>query len=95
MALEWLQGWFAQQCDDDWEHENKIVITSTDNPGWMLTIDLSDTELENVLVPYILVERSEGSWVGYEIAAKQFRGGCSVQNLGALIEQFRSIVLTK
>ncbi len=61
----------------------------------MLTIDLSDTELENVHVPYVLVEHSEDDWMGYSVAAKQFRGGCSVQNLGALIEQFRAIVLAK
>lgn len=86
MILGWLQEWFSQQCDDDWEHENKIVITSTDNPGWMLTVDLSDTALENVHVPYVLVEHSGDDWMGYSVAAKQFSRGCSVENLGALIE---------
>jgi hypothetical protein len=31
--LPWLQGWYATQCDGDWEHEYGVSIETLDNPG--------------------------------------------------------------
>ncbi|MDO7908781.1 Imm53 family immunity protein [Paenibacillus sp. JX-17] len=38
--LKWLQEWYASQCDGDWEHSNGIKITSIDNPGWYVEINI-------------------------------------------------------
>ncbi|MFE2849501.1 Imm53 family immunity protein, partial [Streptomyces scopuliridis] len=32
--LDWLQNWYTQQCDGDWEHEWGVKIATLDNPGW-------------------------------------------------------------
>jgi hypothetical protein len=34
--LAWLQGWYAEQCDSDWEHDESVSIGTLDNPGWRL-----------------------------------------------------------
>jgi hypothetical protein len=40
-----LQGWYAEQCDGEWEHTYGVEITTCDNPGWWVKIDLAGTEL--------------------------------------------------
>ncbi len=44
-TLTKLQDWYFSQCDEDWEHSYGVKIETLDNPGWTLTIDLTDTEL--------------------------------------------------
>ena len=41
-----LERWYANHCNGDWEHQEGIEITTLDNPGWRLIINLADTELE-------------------------------------------------
>ena len=45
--LTWLQNWYYQYCDGDWEHNENINIHTIDNPGWRITIDLEGTDCEN------------------------------------------------
>ena len=42
----WLQDWYLEQCDGNWEHENQIKIYTLDNPGWTIKIDLKDLDIE-------------------------------------------------
>ena len=44
--LEWLERWYAEQCDGEWEHQLGVKIETLDNPGWMLTVDLRGTDLD-------------------------------------------------
>lgn len=44
--LQALQAWYAQQCNGDWEHRWGVEITTLDNPGWRVQIDLVGTALE-------------------------------------------------
>src|SRR5258705_13999119 len=46
-ALTWLQDWFADNCDGEWEGQWNVQLTSTDDPGWFLSIPVQDTILEN------------------------------------------------
>lgn len=46
-TLNELTKWFAMQCDGDWEHNDGITIESLDNPGWLITISVEGTLLEN------------------------------------------------
>jgi hypothetical protein len=41
-----LQNWYKSQCNGDWEHQHGISITSCDNPGWWVKVDLASTPLE-------------------------------------------------
>ncbi len=55
--LQALQDWFAQHCDGDWEQECGLTIETLDNPGWLVTISLIDTELESRPFPTIQRDR--------------------------------------
>ena len=40
--IQWLQDWTKSQIDGDWEHELGISISMLDNPGWILSSDISN-----------------------------------------------------
>ena len=44
-ALTRLSRWYAAHCDGEREHHHGITLTSLDNPGWWMKVDLSGTEL--------------------------------------------------
>lgn len=37
-VFQWLQEWYIQNCDGDWEHCYGIKIGTLDNPGWSIDI---------------------------------------------------------
>ena len=37
-----IDQWFERMCDNDWEHQGGITIQTTDNPGWVIIINLDD-----------------------------------------------------
>lgn len=40
-----IQQWYKENCDEDWDHPYGVEITTMDNPGWRVKIDLIDTVL--------------------------------------------------
>ncbi|WP_163341178.1 immunity 53 family protein [Desulfopila sp. IMCC35008] len=46
-AIKELEEWYLSQCNEDWEHTYGVEIGTLDNPGWLLKIDLMDTDLED------------------------------------------------
>jgi len=40
-----LQGWYAAQCNGEWEHDFGVKIDTLDNPGWLVRVDLAGTLL--------------------------------------------------
>ncbi|HEX8550855.1 MAG TPA: immunity 53 family protein [Abditibacteriaceae bacterium] len=102
--IEWIQNWYLSQCDGDWEHSFAITITNLDNPGWQISIPLSETELELRFFDPIDLRRSEQDWVrcwtamGWEIGGEQlgipprvqyFQALCGPQNLIESLKIFR------
>jgi hypothetical protein len=85
----WLQKWYQAHCDGDWEHSNGILLATIDNPGWSLTIDLQDTELENKKFQEISLERSDSEWVFCAIKDGKFEGRCGTGNLPEVLNYFR------
>lgn len=64
--LKQLQHWHRMHCDSDWEHSYGITIETLDNPGWKVSIDLSDTLLENANFEPVQIGDSESkndSWI--------------------------------
>jgi hypothetical protein len=90
--IDWLSDWFKLECNGDWEHENGISISTVDNPGWSITIDLRDTSLENEEIVSDLVEINENDWFFFEVKNKKFRGGGDLSKLNFLISKFKEIV---
>lgn len=44
-TLARLALWHASQCNGEREHHQGITITTTDNPGWWVKVDLTGTPL--------------------------------------------------
>ncbi len=85
----WIEKWYANNCNGDWEHSYGITIETLDNPGWEIKIDLKNTSLENENIDYILTENSEEDWYGIKVENSQFIGTGDPYKLSFLIEKFR------
>ncbi len=93
--IKWLQKWYENECNGDWEHSFGINIETTDNPGWAIQIELNDTKWENLKVEYKLIENTENDWIAFKIENKTFFGYGDPQKLDKLIGIFREIIENK
>ncbi|WP_414553985.1 immunity 53 family protein [Stenotrophomonas forensis] len=87
-AITLLQRWYTKHCDEDWEHSYGIKIETLDNPGWILTIDLIDTELSEYSLPRTRVDRSDADWIQSEISDRRYIACGGVLNLEEMVLQF-------
>lgn len=85
----WLQQWYQVHCDGDWEHGSGIHLGTIDNPGWSLTINLQDTELEIKNFQHIDINRSEKDWIFCAVRDIKFEARCGVGNLLEILKIFR------
>lgn len=88
-TLAWLQRWYATQCDEDWEHTYGIRIENVDNPGWWVSIDLEETDLEEKSFAPIEIERNEQDWFFCRVKERRFEGSGGAHNLVEILEAFR------
>ncbi|MFG1811576.1 immunity 53 family protein [Streptomyces sp. NPDC049040] len=88
--LDWLQEWYAHQCDGDWEHEWGVRIATLDNPGWSVEIDLEETDLEGREYTRLDVRRSSRDWVLAWTAEQTFHAACGPGNLAEVLAVFRT-----
>jgi Immunity protein 53 len=88
-ALFWLQAWYTSQCDGEWEHTYGVEITTLDNPGWLLTVNLTGTDLESQVKPRSEIYRSEHDWCTSWTDDEKFHAACGPLNLGEAIHDFR------
>lgn len=91
--LEDLQQWYRAQCDEEWEHSYGVEIGTLDNPGWSLTIDLTETILEQKSfggVRYGCDAKDEDSpdWIDCKVERSQFVGAGGPSKLSELIQVF-------
>ncbi|MEV8364615.1 immunity 53 family protein [Streptomyces niveus] len=92
--LDWLQNWYAQQCDGEWEHEWGVKIATLDNPGWTVSIDLEETELEERDYIRQEINRAPHDWVWAWTAEKTFHAACGPGNLTEALTLFRTWATT-
>jgi hypothetical protein len=90
MEILWLESWYADRCDGDWEHAHGISIGTLDNPGWRVRIDLIDTPIMNRPFARVVVERSKEDWYNCWVKESVFHGAGGSHNLGEMINVFRS-----
>lgn len=92
--LQWLEGWYRDQCDGEWEHTHGVDIDTLDNPGWSLKIDLAGTALANTQAFEEQDDSHDGPgwfrvWVDVEAATFNGVGGPSA--LSVILERFRRL----
>lgn len=88
-SFSWLQAWYAQHCDGDWEHGFGISIGTLDNPGWSIRVSLEDTELEDAVFQPLTIDRSETDWLHCRVQDHRFEGFGGVANLEEILDVFR------
>lgn len=89
--LKRLQNWYKMHCDGDWEHSYGVAIDTLDNPGWKLSVDLTDTLLEDVefLPIHIESKGDENSfWMDCQKNENSFIGMGSADSLENLLATF-------
>lgn len=88
--LKRLQRWYRGQCNEDWEHGFGVKIETLDNPGWYVTIDLAETELEHRhFEPLSRGDSEEDTdWIFCKLEATRFVGSGGAENLGELLRVF-------
>lgn len=84
-----LQKWYRAQCNEDWEHSFGISIDTLDNPGWKLSIDLEDTNLEGKEFEEIEIDyESKYHWLTCKTKDNKFLGFCGPLELTKMIKIF-------
>lgn len=88
-ALSQLEEWYMSQGDRDWEHSYGVSVTTLDNPGWSIAIDLEDTELEDV--PFAELRENSDDELEWLVCTKQaakFSGNGGPHQLERIISIF-------
>jgi hypothetical protein len=98
--LIWLTQWYFSQCDADWEHAYGITVETLDNPGWSLTVDLTDTSLAEQPFTPVFHNMSEAEagqgldgdlrWWHAKVEQQKFKAYGGPHNLPDLIGVFRA-----
>ncbi len=100
-VLEWLQHWYTNQCNGEWEHEHGVSIQTLDNPGWMIVIDLKGTPFESQASDESVARSGEPpgiengnmggpTWLECSIKQGQFRGAGDAGQLEAILREFQA-----
>ena len=87
--LGWLEAFYFGYCDGDWEHQCGITITTIDNPGWSVTVDLEGTVLFGASFESVEIERSENDWIQCSKKLRSWEGVGGPHNLREILETFR------
>jgi Immunity protein 53 len=69
-----VQNWFASNCDGEWEHDFGIKIETMSDPGWLVVVDLDDTNLEGREFTPVAEQTSESSWIDCRVEQAKYRG---------------------
>ncbi len=88
--VEFLQAWYQTQSNGHWEQSHGITIESLDNPGWLVTIDLDGTPLENQAMPTVALDVSKRDWLFCEVNRNRFRGEGDPGKLLPIIRIFQT-----
>ncbi|MCK2003888.1 immunity 53 family protein [[Brevibacterium] frigoritolerans] len=91
-TLKWLESWFMQNCDGEWEHSNGIKVLTLDNPGWSIEIDLEGTDFEEKFFKDFRVENSDEDWIYCKVRDNKFLGYGGVNNLKDILDVFKKWV---
>ena len=94
-SLQWLQDWYRLQCNETWEHEHGISISTLDNPGWSVVIDLVGTDLAGSDMSPYTSDPSDTDWVFCKLEAGKFTAHGDPSKLDWIIDHFRTWAQTQ
>ena len=89
-----FQNWYKINCNGDWEHSYGISISTLDNPGWSVRIELQDTALESLsFTSSHQSDSDEHDWHHISVKKQVFDMACGPSNLTAVLQLFLNEVL--
>ncbi len=88
--LKWLERWFKSNCDGDWEHSYGVTISTLDNPGWAVKINLIETSLEYKKFERIKIDNGDDDWIVCWVEEGSFNGAGDTEKLFAILEIFKN-----
>ena len=92
----WLEQWYDEQCDGNWEHLSGIHIDTIDHPGWRVRIDLQGTHPNALLKSMHPTESHlEAEWMDCRIVSNTFEAHGGPLMLGPIIQLFRNWIETQ
>ena len=90
--LDRFQNWFFSQCDGSWEHDEGVDISTLDNPGWAVTINISRYDISDIGQERREFERGGGDWIHWWIDERpqklSFEARCGATNLKEVLAIF-------
>ena len=86
--MESLGSWYASQCNGRWEHGAGIKISTIDNPGWHLEVDLAGTTLQGIRVDKTFEQKGEAGWIYYEVKDSKFIAAGDPMKLTEMLRLF-------
>lgn len=99
--LGWLERWYREQCDGQWEQDHGVTIQTLDNSGWLVKVDLrglkSGAMKDGVLVVLGEPPSAENGnvggdiWLTCEVTSGHFVGAGDPTQLRAILAQFRKL----
>jgi len=90
--ISWLQYWYETHCDGDWEHDQNVIITTIDNPGWSVTIKLEGTSMKNQPFSEVNLEKTDSDWLFYKVQNNLFLADGGPFNLLDILQVFKDWV---
>jgi hypothetical protein len=86
--VSWLERWYTDHCDGEWEHTYGVTIDTLDNPGW--TIAIHWPQDEGAAFHPVDWEESELEWLHTERDGDILRVACGPRQLGRALEFVRA-----
>lgn len=90
--LVWLQSFYNDFCNGDWEHSYGFNIKNIDNPGWSVDFELAETFLDDVFFKEIAFERAKDDWVFCRVEKSVFKARGGTGNLYEMLSIFKDWV---
>ena len=87
--LAWLQSWYRSHCNEEWEWRHGIKIKTNDSPGWVVVIDLAETELSVARFEDIHIKVGEDDWMNCSVADGRFYGFGDPSKLEVILSEFQ------
>lgn len=96
-SLKKIMDWYQSNCNGDWEHTYGIRITTVDNPGWFVEIDILETEVEGRIIDQksIDYDDNDDDWYFFKSDGKAFKASGDPTKLEFLIDRFNEFVMDK
>lgn len=95
--LSFINGHFFEESEEDrdrtpWQHRYGLSISTIDNPGWCVAIDLAETSLAEAKMSAVEVDKGEHDWVTCKIEDNRFSGVGDPSKLTIILDYFLQLV---